>query len=275
MCEAFTLATPLSATRGTNGCQFFSKHVCSFRHRTKPVPTHGISMLREEVSASRGAYVERVSGEVSLESAYRIWNRCLEESELGRIQPAEDDLDATTETVLARDSFTGRVIGAARLIRERQNVRIERVSVLQRARGKGIGRMLVEKLLTLAAPVDGAVYTKANAWEMGFYSILGFESQGNDVFEGGTMRRTMVYRFPVCSPAVGCVGLHHTSIRVSDIERSLAFYGCLGFFVTEKFLTPAGARACFVEGLGMRLVVSRCTVLFCAYLSCQRYVSIV
>lgn len=38
-----------------------------------------------------------------------------------------------------------------------------------------------------------------------------------------------------------------------DIERSLAFYGSLGFVVSEKFLTPSGARACFVEGLGVRL----------------------
>lgn len=38
-----------------------------------------------------------------------------------------------------------------------------------------------------------------------------------------------------------------------DIEQSLAFYGSLGFVVTEKFYTPSGARACFVEGLGVRL----------------------
>jgi catechol 2,3-dioxygenase-like lactoylglutathione lyase family enzyme len=43
------------------------------------------------------------------------------------------------------------------------------------------------------------------------------------------------------------------AIRVVDIERSLAFYGILGFVVSEKFFTPAGARACFVEGLGVRL----------------------
>jgi catechol 2,3-dioxygenase-like lactoylglutathione lyase family enzyme len=43
------------------------------------------------------------------------------------------------------------------------------------------------------------------------------------------------------------------AIRVRDIEQSLAFYGILGFVVSEKFFTPAGARACFVEGLGVRL----------------------
>lgn len=116
-----------------------------------------------------------------------------------------------------------------------------------------MGRALVENLLVLAAPVQGAVFVNATHGELGFFSIMGFESLGNDKFENMHVVRTMVFRFPVCAPSAGCVGLHHTSIRVYDIEQSLAFYGSLGFFVTEKFLTSGGQRACFVEGLGTRL----------------------
>lgn len=162
-------------------------------------------------------------------------------------------MDETTAHVVAR-AADGRVIGGARLLRVGPNARLDRVCVLPEYRGRGVGRMLVERLLVLAAPVQGAIYANATrGGEMGFYSILGFESLGGDKMENGIVVRTMVHRTPVCAPSVGCVGLHHTSIRVSDIERSLAFYGCLGYVVTEKFFTSGGSRACFVEGLGTRL----------------------
>lgn len=127
------------------------------------------------------------------------------------------------------------------------------MAVLRDNRSSGVGRALVNALLRLAVPVQGAVYVRAERTQLGFFSILGFETLGNDFLENGVLLRTMVYRTPVCPPATGCVGLHHTSIRVSDIERSLAFYGCLRFVVTEKFVTSGGNRACYVEGLGTRL----------------------
>lgn len=72
--------------------------------------------------------------------------------------------------------------------------------------------------------------------------------------------RHMVYQAPVCAPADGqCIGLHHTALRVLDIERSLAWYGSIGFTVTEKYFTPAGQRACFVEGLGLRIELMEST----------------
>ncbi|CAN8070292.1 unnamed protein product, partial [Agarophyton chilense] len=131
--------------------------------------------------------------------------------------------------------------------------RLDRVAVLPHCRGRGVGRALVERLLALAAPVDGAIYVNAVRAQMGFFSILGFEALGNHFLDDGVQVRTMVYRTPLCTPSTGCVGLHHTSVRVSDIERSLAFYGSLGFFVTDKYMTSGGQRACFVEGLGTRL----------------------
>jgi catechol 2,3-dioxygenase-like lactoylglutathione lyase family enzyme len=45
---------------------------------------------------------------------------------------------------------------------------------------------------------------------------------------------------------------HHASIRTADIHRSIAFYECLGFTVTERF-TTGYTLACWIEGLGGRI----------------------
>eukprot|EP00177_Eucheuma_denticulatum_P000854 GFKZ01001545.1.p1 GENE.GFKZ01001545.1~~GFKZ01001545.1.p1 ORF type:complete len:348 (-),score=50.31 GFKZ01001545.1:2683-3726(-) len=197
--------------------------------------------------------LQRVYNERDIRAAYAVWDAVADEEGRPRAKRDERDDAATTVHVVAR-SHEGRVIGAGRLLRVGQNARLDRVSVLSKYRGKGVGRKLVERLLVMAAPVQGAIFVNAmRGGEMGFFSIMGFESLGNDRLEDGVMVRTMIYRVPVCAPSIGCVGLHHTSIRVVDIERSLAFYGSLGFVVTDKFLTSGGRRACYVEGLGTRL----------------------
>jgi catechol-2,3-dioxygenase len=46
--------------------------------------------------------------------------------------------------------------------------------------------------------------------------------------------------------------LHHISIRTADIHRSILFYECLGFTVSERF-TTGSTLACWLEGLGGRI----------------------
>ncbi|MFM2302691.1 MAG: hypothetical protein RLZZ135_94 [Cyanobacteriota bacterium] len=45
---------------------------------------------------------------------------------------------------------------------------------------------------------------------------------------------------------------HHASIRTADIHRSIAFYECLGFEVSERF-TTGYTLACWLIGLGTRI----------------------
>jgi catechol 2,3-dioxygenase-like lactoylglutathione lyase family enzyme len=45
---------------------------------------------------------------------------------------------------------------------------------------------------------------------------------------------------------------HHISIRTADIHRSISFYECLGFTVSERF-TTGYTLACWLEGLGGRI----------------------
>ncbi len=46
--------------------------------------------------------------------------------------------------------------------------------------------------------------------------------------------------------------LHHVSIRTADIHRSIAFYECLGFTISERF-TTGYTLACWLEGLSGRI----------------------
>jgi catechol 2,3-dioxygenase-like lactoylglutathione lyase family enzyme len=46
--------------------------------------------------------------------------------------------------------------------------------------------------------------------------------------------------------------LHHISIRTADIHRSIAFYECLGFEISDRF-TTGYTLACWMAGLGGRI----------------------
>lgn len=205
-----------------------------------------------------------------LAAVYTVWNAVASGEGFPRVRPDESDEYASTTHVLARDCSTGLPIGAGRLLLvDHGNVRLDRVCVLPSWRQRGVGRALVKRLLDAAhqeGQAHGTVHVHATKGsETGFFSILGFEPVGNERMDealGNVSVRTMLLNAPVCTPppSGGCVGLHHASIRVSDIEQSLAFYGCVGFTVSDKFVTSAGARACFVEGLGTRLELVECPV---------------
>lgn len=188
-----------------------------------------------------------VAGEAEREDVLALWKSHGWE---------RDDADeaAGTEWVVARDEAGG-ALGAGRMQRMGVNVEIDRICVEERRQGQGVGKKLVRFLMAVAEPVEGAIYVEATQMELGFFSLLGFEAQGAVYMnkKTGAAQRHMVYSVPICAPSSDCVGLHHTAIRVSDIERSLAWYGSVGFIVAEKFFTPSGERACFVEGLGVRL----------------------
>ncbi|GJD08611.1 hypothetical protein Gasu2_29040 [Galdieria sulphuraria] len=145
------------------------------------------------------------------------------------------------------------VVAAGRYIFRGSNVEIDRVAVLPEFRGQGIGRTLIQSILSSNLSNQGAIYVKAFPHEMGFYSILGFECQSYPERWRGFMRYKMIYMPPICNYSSNCVGLHHISIYVTDIEESLAFYGILGFILIEKFITKEHYRACFLQGMGIRL----------------------
>lgn len=158
-----------------------------------------------ELGASSKIAVTCAATEEDVADAMRLW------TEAGFRMTDDDALDDAhdTEVVVARCN-DGSLVGAGRATRPGLNVRLDRVYVRDDARGHGVGRAIVEHLKLLTAPIRGALYVEAHREELGFYSLLGFEAQGNEYMEYGAMYRHMVYNFPVCVPSSDCVGLHHT-----------------------------------------------------------------
>jgi predicted GNAT family N-acyltransferase len=163
----------------------------------EPAPTPGVRRRAEPDGRAARAAAGRDRA-----AAFALWTKA-------GWHPDDADDAHDTEVVVARDR-QGRVVGAGRIARSGQNVEIGRVFILEEFRGRGFGRMLVEKLMELAAPIRGALHVQATRDELGFYSILGFETQGNEYMLGNDLCRHMVYRVPMCAPSTDCVGLHHT-----------------------------------------------------------------
>ena len=84
----------------------------------------------------------------------------------------------------------GRAVGTARAFVADGEGRIGRVAVLPEARGRGIGRALVEA--ALARLPDGPVRLSAQVHAMGLYRALGFDAVGEVYDDGGIPHRDMV-----------------------------------------------------------------------------------
>jgi len=216
------------------------------------------------------AMVDRGSG---AEDAFRVWQQCIRDDPAKgflHIKDEVDDIESTKYVVLQE---RGRVIAAGRFHREGQNVRLSKIAVIPGERGKGYGKRLVQGILAMCSDVEGVVYVKAHRWELGFYYLLGFDSQGGDEYGDepqsgnlspersvlrftsiadmmdesnlGAPTRTMVYRAEDVENTVK----HHVALKANNIERSLGFYGAIGFTVTEKYLS-SGKRVCKMVGFG-------------------------
>lgn len=69
---------------------------------------------------------------------------------------------------------------------DQQTAKIERLAVLPNARGKGIGRQLMEKALEVAAQKEVKdIIIHAQEYVKGLYDQLGFEQEGEGFEEAG------------------------------------------------------------------------------------------
>lgn len=51
-------------------------------------------------------------------------------------------------------------------------------AVVHGFQGKGYGKRLVQAMLGMCVGIEGVVFVKAHRWELGFYSLMGFNCQG-------------------------------------------------------------------------------------------------
>lgn len=112
---------------------------------------------------------------------------------------AELEFDGQDETATHFIALLdGKVVGTVRVrFLENNLAKIERLAVLQEARGSGTGRALMEKALAFLTDQDvSEVVIHAQAYLNGFYESLGFVPEGERFEEAGIphvkMRKRLV-----------------------------------------------------------------------------------
>ncbi len=99
-----------------------------------------------------------------------------------------DDLDPRSRHVIARD-LQGRPIGTGRLTPEHK---IGRMAVLPQWRGRGVGAVMLQRLLEMARGLGYAeVKLHAQTHAMPFYARAGFTPEGDTFMEAGIPHQTM------------------------------------------------------------------------------------
>jgi predicted GNAT family N-acyltransferase len=107
--------------------------------------------------------------------------------------PAEvevDGLDDTAEHFLAR--LGSLPVATARARHTARGWKVERVAVLSGARRLGVGRVLIQHVLT-CAPARTLVYVHAQESALGFWQRAGFVAEGPSFEEGGISHRRMCH----------------------------------------------------------------------------------
>ena len=125
-----------------------------------------------------------VAAELRYDALYRDW---------GLPRSLIEDTDGRTYRHIA--AFDGhRLLGYARLWLEDGESKIFQVSVASDRRGQGIGALLVEELVSIAAAAGRMeVVLDARAHVVSFYEQLGFVAEGEEFLSGrtGTPHRHM------------------------------------------------------------------------------------
>jgi predicted GNAT family N-acyltransferase len=105
-----------------------------------------------------------------------------------------DGLDETAEHLLAY--LDNQPVGTARIRYLNQHTaKVERLAVLSEARGKGLGKKLMEKALDVAAKKNiEEVVVNAQDYVKSLYEQLGFEQVGERFDEAGIAHVKMVKR---------------------------------------------------------------------------------
>ena len=93
-----------------------------------------------------------------------------------------DEFEDLSKHILAR--LDGKAVGAARVRRTINGVKLERFAVLEEARGKGVGAALVHKALQLCKNSSN-VYLHAQIQVVDFYKKFGFVTEGEEFVEAG------------------------------------------------------------------------------------------
>ena len=93
-----------------------------------------------------------------------------------------DEFEDTSKHLIALEQ--GEAVGAARVRRTANGVKLERFAVLNSSRGKGVGQALVLKALDMTKDYSN-IYLHAQIQVVDFYKKYGFETEGDEFLEAG------------------------------------------------------------------------------------------
>jgi GNAT superfamily N-acetyltransferase len=141
------------------------------------LPTRRAVIATARSGRDFGISVDVASSDVDKAATLRVWGTAGWERD-------ESDDEHETEYVLARDA-SGRPCGAGRMLRRSNNVLFDRLFLIEEWRGRGAGRILVTGMIDHVLKyslntMKGCIFVDSPKEYLGFFSLLGFEGQGND-----------------------------------------------------------------------------------------------
>ena len=128
--------------------------------------------------------------------AMNIRTRVFVEEQNVPVELERDSFDSVADHVLV--SYDGRAVGTGRVFPDPEHLegaRLGRVAVLKEYRRQGLGKLIIEELLRLAA--EKAEYTRviihAQKAVVDLYAGLGFKRVGDGFVEAGIVHQEMIF----------------------------------------------------------------------------------
>jgi predicted GNAT family N-acyltransferase len=123
-----------------------------------------------------------VETEEQLQMAFAIREKVFVLEQGVSLEEEFDEFEAISKHFLVVEGE--KALGTARYRKTEKGYKLERFAVLKEFRGKGVGKLLIENLLTkLKSEVESIKYLHAQTQAVGFYSKFGFKRKGESFLE--------------------------------------------------------------------------------------------
>ncbi len=150
----------------------------------------GLNGLSRFVMGRHRTRIKKLGTRRELEKAFSIRLRVFVREQ--RV-PRDIELDRDDGRAVHYLAFVGgKAVGTARVVIQRREAKIGRMAVLKSYRGKGVGKALLRRAVSLARKKDvTTIFLNAQVPVIGFYEKLGFCCVGRSFAEAGILHRKM------------------------------------------------------------------------------------
>lgn len=138
---------------------------------------------------TKGISVKVVKGKKELQKAFKVREEVFIRGQKVPVSRERDRYDKSASHFLVVKS--GRAIGTARVRFIGNKAKIERMAVLEKYRGKGIGNKLLKFIINHVKKDAKEIVLGAQCHAIGFYKKLGFKERGKIYTDAGIKHRDM------------------------------------------------------------------------------------